>query len=71
MPINHYLICYNLNEALEKEIYSHPDCVMHQLGIIFKYSSYNATLNQWVFHECTNTPKKKPSYLSMFKIREA
>jgi hypothetical protein len=67
MPHTQYLICYDLNEAMNQQILEHPRLILERLGIRFKSLSFDLILNQWLFHGCTNTPVSMPD--QFLKIR--
>jgi hypothetical protein len=64
---NHYLICYDLNEALENQVFDQPQEFLEKLGIHYKSFSFDFILNQWVFRDCTNTPSKMPDHISLIE----
>lgn len=64
MSDNKYLICYDLNEAMDRQIFEHPRVILEKLGIRFKSLSFDRILNQWLFHGCTNTPVDVPDQFS-------
>lgn len=70
MPNGQYLICYDLNEAMENQVLEHPSAFLKKLGIVFQSFSWDCTLNQCIFKGCANMPAQAPSHLLVLKYYE-
>jgi hypothetical protein len=70
MPNGQYLICYDLNEAMENQVLEHPSAFLKKLGIGFQSFSWDCALNQCIFKGCTNMPAQAPSHFSVLRYYE-
>lgn len=70
MPNSRYLICYDLNEAMENQVLDHPSAFLTRLGITFQSFTWDCLLNQCIFKGCINTPAQIPSHFSVLKYHE-
>ncbi|GEM_PF-2840801 len=71
MSDTQYLICYDLNEAIDQQIFEHPKLLLEKIGIRFKSLSFDLKMNQWLFHGCTNTPAEMPGHFLKFRYPES
>jgi hypothetical protein len=56
-------LVYDVLKAVECKEQRHPQAVVKELGIKYKYSKAYTTADKWVFNDCTNIPSTLPIFI--------